>query len=216
LTAGATAPAADPRRRRVAVGGTLPVGAVLLALAFTESPGSTSFYLLTLAVAAVWAVGGILSGPVPLGPVRTCNGWYPTGAASVAIGVVAAGAVVASVLLGRQVPGLRGFLDDLLARARGPAVPTALVTLVNGAAEEQFFRGAVYAAVGPRLPVLMSTAVYALATAATGNPALVVAAVALGAVFGLQRRNSGGILTPALTHLTWSAVLLAVLPRLPN
>jgi uncharacterized protein len=44
----------------------------------------------------------------------------------------------------------------------------------------------------------------------------VVAAVALGLVFGLQRRASGGILAPLLTHLTWSAALLAALPWLPR
>ena len=191
-----------------------PVGAVLLAVAFAQPPGRLTFYLFATAVAATWVVGGILSGPLPLGRIRAVGGWTAAVLLPVAIGLLAAGAVVASVPVAREVPVLRGFMDDLLTRSRGPVVPTALVTLTNGAAEEIFFRGAVYAAIGPGRQVLLSTAVYALATVATGNPVLVAAAVALGVVFGLQRRVSGGILAPALTHLTWSAVLLVTLPRL--
>ena len=62
--------------------------------------------------------------------------------------------------------------------------------------------------------MLISTAVYALATVATRNPALVFAAVVMGALFGLQRRASGGIQAPMLTHLTWSALMLRFLPPL--
>lgn len=202
------------RRRRVAVLATLPAGMVLLAFAFARPPGSLTFYVLAVVVAAVWGIGGFLSGPLPLVPVRAARGWRPLVLVPVTVGLVAAAAVVASVVLARELPVLRGFLDDLLERARGPAVPTAMVTLINGAGEEVFFRGAVYAATGPRRAVIVSTAVYAFATAATGNPALVVAALALGVVFGLQRRMSGNILGPALAHLTWSAVLLVTLPRL--
>jgi len=195
---------------------TLFVGGVLLALAFAQPPGRLTFYLLTMAVAATWVIGGALSGPLPLGP-RVAAGWRTAIGVPVATGLAAAGAVVASVVLVRQVPGLRGFVDDLLTRARGPAAPTALVTLANGGAEEVFFRGTVFAALGPRRPVARSTAVYASVMVATGNPALVVAAVALGVLFGLQRRASGGILAPLLTHLTWSAALLAALPPVgPN
>ena len=86
-----------------------------------------------------------------------------------------------------------------------------LVTLVNGIAEELFFRGAAYAAI-PRHPVLWTTVAYAIATAATGNVMLAFAAVLLGAVVGLERRASGGILGPILTHCTWSLTMLFALP----
>lgn len=174
------------------------------------------FYLFAAAVAFAWAVGGIVSGPIPRGRLTAAGRTRFSVLTPVAVGLVAAGAVVAVVALFRKVPPLDGFLDDLLARARGPALPTALVTLVNGAAEEVFFRGAVYAAAGSLRPITVSTTVYALATVATGNPALVVAAVALGLVFGWQRRSSGGVLAPVLTHLTWSAALLVLLPHVPG
>jgi membrane protease YdiL (CAAX protease family) len=56
--------------------------------------------------------------------------------------------------------------------------------------------------------------VYGLATTATRNPALVLASLAMGALFGLQRRASGGIQAPMITHATWSALMLRYLPPL--
>ena len=84
----------------------------------------------------------------------------------------------------------------------------------NGLGEEVFFRGALYGALGERHPVAASTAVYTLATVPTRNPALVLAAGVMGTLFGLQRRASGGLQAPALTHLTWSTLMLRYLPPL--
>jgi uncharacterized protein len=89
-----------------------------------------------------------------------------------------------------------------------------VLTLVNGASEEVFFRGALYAAVGRRNPVLISTIVYVLVTVATGNAMLVFAGVLMGTLFGLQRRASGGILASMITHLVWSTVMILALPPL--
>ena len=83
--------------------------------------------------------------------------------------------------------------------------------MVNGIAEELFFRGAAYAAI-TRHPVVWTTVAYTVATAATGNVMLLFAAVLLGVVVGLQRRASGGILAPILTHCTWSIAMLLLLP----
>ena len=89
----------------------------------------------------------------------------------------------------------------------------ALITAFSGVAEELFFRGAAYAAI-PRHPVLWTSVAYAIATLATGNVMLGFAAALLGVVVGLERRASGGILGPALTHVTWSLSMLFVLPLL--
>jgi membrane protease YdiL (CAAX protease family) len=85
-------------------------------------------------------------------------------------------------------------------------------TLANAVGEEVFFRGAVFAALGH--PVTASTAVYTLAASVTRNPALVVASATMGALFARQRRASGGIEAPLLTHLTWSTLMLRYLPLL--
>ena len=55
---------------------------------------------------------------------------------------------------------------------------------------------------------------YTVATAATGNVMLAFAALLLGVVVGLQRRASGGILAPILTHCAWSLTMLFALPPL--
>jgi membrane protease YdiL (CAAX protease family) len=120
---------------------------------------------------------------------------------------------IAGALLIREVPVLRNYAESVLAHARFGSLPlVAVITLVNGIAEEIFFRGALFAAVGVRHPVLISTAVYAVTTFSTGNPVLAFAAAALGVVLGLQRRASGGVLAPILTHITWSMSMLFVLP----
>ena len=69
-------------------------------------------------------------------------------------------------------------------------------------------------AIGVRHAVLISTVLYVLATVAGGNLVLVFTAAVLGTVVGLERRASGGILAPILTHVTWSLSMLFVLPPL--
>ncbi|NLJ53774.1 MAG: hypothetical protein GX344_06530 [Intrasporangiaceae bacterium] len=53
-----------------------------------------------------------------------------------------------------------------------------------------------------------------LVTAASGIPLLVFAAVILGVAVGLQRRVTGGVLAPIITHLIWSLGMLFLLPPL--
>ena len=60
----------------------------------------------------------------------------------------------------------------------------------------------------------ISTSIYAVVTIATGNPVLVFAALVMGLLFAAQRRASGGILAPMITHLTWSTVMVLTLPPL--
>ena len=72
----------------------------------------------------------------------------------------------------------------------------AVITAVNGIAEELFFRGCGLRRDHRRSPVLWTTLAYAVATLATGNVMLSFAAVLLGLVCGLERRASGGILAP--------------------
>ena len=57
-----------------------------------------------------------------------------------------------------------------------------------------------------------TTVVYALVTAAAGIPLLVLAAALVGLVVAFQRRVTGGILGPIVTHLTWSLGMLFLLP----
>jgi hypothetical protein len=133
----------------------------------------------------------------------------------VATGTLAFGALYGCALVARRIPVLEVAVSAVLAFAeRGDSATVLATTLLNGAAEEVFFRGALYAAVPDGHQVAVSTAAYTLTTAATRNPALVMAAAGMGTLFALQRRASGGIQAPALTHLVWSALVLRFLPPL--
>lgn len=202
-------------RRRVVVAVVLVVGATLLGISLSVQPGDRSFYVLTAALAATWVIGGFVSGPLHLGRIAFRDTLRRPVVTPIALGVLAAGVFIVGSLVVRQIPPLRDYTETVLAHARQGSVPLlVLITLLNGVAEEIFFRGALFAAIGRRYPVPISTAVYAVATLATGNPMLVFAAATLGAVLGLQRRASGGVLAPILTHVTWSTIMFFVLPPL--
>ena len=94
---------------------------------------------------------------------------------------------------------------------RGSTPVLVVITAFNGVAEELFFRGAAYAAT-TRHPVPVTAVAYTLATRRPATSMLTFAAVLLGVVVGLQRRASGGILAPILTHCTWSLSMLFLLP----
>ncbi len=203
------------RRRRLIVAVTLAVGATLLGLSLSVRPGDPTFYWLAFLLAGVWVAGAVASGRLHLGYITFRGGLRRPVVTPVVLGLLAAAVFVIGALVVREVPPLRDYTQEVLSHARaGSLALVALVTLLNGIAEEMFFRGGLYAAIGVRRPVLISTVVYAVATLATLNPMLVFAAAALGAVLGLQRRASGGILAPILTHITWSMTMLLVLPPL--
>ena len=201
------------RRRRIVVVITLVAGAVLLGFSLSVRPGATSFYALTGALAAVWAVGGVVSGPLHLGMMSLRGHLRRPVVTPIATGVLIAAVFIAGALIVREIAPLRDITDSVLAHARQGWLPLIfVVTLINGVAEEIFFRGALYAALAPRGQVVLSTLVYAAVTAATGNAMLVFAAAVLGIVLALQRQATGGILASTLTHVTWSAIMLLALP----
>lgn len=207
-------PDAEFRRRRIVVAITLLVGATLLGFSLAIPPGDPAFYGLTLALAATWTVGALLSGPLHAGWIHGPSSrlrrpiLQPIGVGLAAVALFAVGGVVVA-----QVPFLESYVNAVLDFARAGSLPIIVViTVLNGLAEELFFRGGLYAAIGVKRPVLISTVVYTLATVATLNVMLVFAAAVLGLLVGLQRRVSGGVLAPMLTHVTWSLGMLLVLP----
>lgn len=208
-------PDSEFRRRRVVVVATLVVGAVLLGFSLATDPGDPAFYPLTVAVAVVWLIGGFTSGPLHLGYIPFRGSLRRPIITPIALGLLAGAVFCAGALIVREIPPLRDFVQGVLAHAQqGNLWLVLFVTLLNGAAEEVFFRGALFAAIGTRHAIPVSVVVYALVTVATGNPMLVFAAVLLGILFALQRRASGGILASMLTHLTWSTIMLFALPPL--
>ena len=200
------------RRRQCITLGFVLLGALVLSFSLRLEPGSNAFYGSTVALAGVWIVGAFSSGPLHLGRIERRDIQVRPIVQPIALGlalslVFAVGGLVVSQIgpLARQVAKVLDFADQ------GSLPILIVITAVNGIAEELFFRGAGYAAI-PRNPVTWTTVAYAIATAATGNIMLTFAAILLGVLVGLQRRASGGILAPILTHCTWSFSMLIVLP----
>lgn len=202
------------RRRQLVTVAFVAIGGVVLGFSIRIEPGNALFYPATLALAAVWAIGAFASGPLHLGRIA-----YPAGTrrpvlSPILIGLGLGAIFVVGGLVVRQIPSLADQVSNVLDHAdQGSGPLIVLVTVVNGICEELFFRGAVYAAT-TRHPVFVSTLAYGVATLATGNVMLSFAALVLGFVVGLQRRASGGILAPVLTHVVWATVMLYALPAI--
>ncbi|MGN7226609.1 CPBP family intramembrane glutamic endopeptidase [Dietzia maris] len=205
-----TAPSRPGRRRVLVVVVTLVVGAAVNAWALRIPAGDAMFYPATALLAAVWLGGAFASGPIRVG----CEPYRPRRPVLSSVLTAAALAVVFCLggLVVARIEPLRDPVDALLDHATvGNLVLVALLTAINGVAEECFHRGAVYSAVANLRPILTTTVIYATVTATAGIPLLVLAAVILGLVTAVQRRATGGVLGPAITHVAWSMVMLFAL-----
>ncbi|SEH68589.1 hypothetical protein SAMN04489835_2867 [Mycolicibacterium rutilum] len=207
-------PPAVVRRRRIVVAVVLVIGAALLGYSLTRPPGDSSFYWLTLALAGVWALGAFASGPLHMGCIRFRDRNQRPVITGTAVGLALAAVFVVGGLIAREIPGVREYITRVLEYADyGPLALVAFITVINGLAEEMFFRGALYSALGTVKPVLISTVFYVIATAATtGNPMLGFAAIILGTICAFERRMTGGILAPMLTHFFWGLAMVLALP----
>lgn len=202
------------RRRQVVAAFVVLVGGAVLAWSLRIEKGDPSFYVAMLLLAAVWALGSFASGPIHLGRVQRASELARPVLGPVLLGLVLALVFVAGALVVREIPLLEGQVRSVLGYAEQGVTPLLVViTVVNGVAEELFFRGAAYAAV-PRYPVLVTTVAYAMTTLATGNVMLAFAAALVGLLVGLERRATGGVMAPMLTHVTWSTSMLLILPLL--
>lgn len=201
------------RRRRAVVALTLVVGAAVLGFSLRRAAGDSNFYWLTLVLAAVWIGGAYLSGPLHLGGINWRGRNQRPVITGTLIGLLLGGVFVVGALIVREIPPVAELIARVLQYAHhGSYWLVVVITLINGVGEEMFFRGALYTALGRRAPVAISTLLYLCVTLATGNPMLGFAAVILGTVCALERRASGGILAPMLTHFFWGLIMVLVLP----
>jgi uncharacterized protein len=203
------------RRRRVVVAITLVLGATVLGFSLRRAPGESSFYWLTLALAAVWTAGAFISGPLHLGGICWRGRNQRPVISGTIIGLLVGGIFVLGGLIAREIPAISALIARVLQFAhQGSFLLVVVITVVNGMGEEIFFRGALYTALGRHHPVVVSTILYACASMASGNPMLGFAAIILGTVCALERRASGGVLAPVLTHFVWGLIMVLVLPPL--
>ncbi len=207
-----TTPATAPARRGPVLAATGIGGTALLGLSLSTRPGSPQFYLLSMGLAGTWAAGALSSGPLPLGRPGGRRGMHSV-VMPVLTGAAAFGLFYGAARLGRHIPPLNRAIATVLGYADGGSMPLVLLTAsANAVAEELFFHGALWPATQQSHPIATTTLAYAATTAATRNPALLLAGTATSVLFGIQRHTSGGILAPALSHLTWSILMLTCLP----
>ena len=203
-----------PARRGWALAGAGIGGTALLGISLSTRPGSPQFYALTMGLAGTWATGAAASGSLSPGrPGRQRHAGLVV--APVLSGVAAFGLFYGAARLARHIPPLNRAVAGVLHYADGGSAPLVMLTAgTNAVAEELFFRGALWSAAQDSHPMVTTTIAYTAATAATRNPALVLAGAVTSVLFGLQRRASGGVLAPSLAHLTWSLLMLRYLPPL--
>lgn len=201
------------RRRKIIVCVVLVVGAVLLGYSLSRRPGDETFYWLTLTLAAVWTAGAVASGPLHLGCIRWRGRNQRPVITGITVGLVLGVVFLLGGLVVREIPPIAERVTRVLEYTNhGSLTLIVIITLVNGFAEELFFRGALYTALGAFHPVVISTLLYTAATSASGNPMLGFAAVILGTVCAWERRATGGVLAPVLTHVVWGLIMVLALP----
>lgn len=201
-------------RRRIVVGIVLVLGAAVLSFALRRHPGEPSFYWLSLGLAALWAIGSFASGPLHLGGVCWRGRNQRPVISGTVVGLLLGGVFVLGGLVAREIQPVAHLITQVLRYTDQSWRLTMAIAVVAAVAEELFYRGAFYTALGRHHPVLISTVVYVAATLASGNLMLGFAAIFLGTVCALERRATGGVLAPILTHFVWSLVVLLALPPL--
>lgn len=194
-------------RRRAVVAATAVVGVAVLAWGLRAPANSARFWVGTFTLAAVWLIGGRASGPIPLGDRR------PLPPLAGGVGLVAL--FVAGAFIVREIPWLSDEIGRVVGLTRGSnRAGLVATTVVNGVAEEVYFRGALFAALPARWRVAGVIVAYTAATMATGNVMLGFAAALVGALVTVVRTRTGGIAAPVVIHLVWSLAMLVILPQM--
>lgn len=141
------------RRRRVVVAITLVLGAAVLGYSLRRHPGESSFYWLTLGLAAVWTVGALSSGPLHLGGICWRGRNQRPVITGTTVGLLLGGAFVVGGLIAREIPAVSALITRVLLFAHHGWLPLVVaITVINGIAEELFFRGALVHRAGPVSP----------------------------------------------------------------
>lgn len=201
------------QRRRAVVGVVVVIGAAVLAAMHSKLPGDPAFYWLSLILAVVWTVGAVVAGPLHLGVLRFRGRNERPVFTGTGVGLVLGGVFLLGGLAVQDIPPLANQVVAILAYTTEASWRlVVLIALVNAIAEELFFRGALFSAFGRRSPLVFSTLLYVAAMMAAGNLMVGVAALVLGTVCALERRATGGVLAPVLTHLVWGLMMVLALP----
>jgi membrane protease YdiL (CAAX protease family) len=206
-------------RRWMLVCTALVLGAVLVGATLRFDRGSAGFYVAGYLLAGVWIGASLLA--TDQRAARRALFDVPTEiTGGVVVGAVMFVVFVVGAAAGRQFSVLAGPIDHILRTADGGSLAAVMtLALVNGVAEELFFRGVLVDALAARRErstrdvFVWSTVVYVVVTSVAGNTALTLAAVVMGAVFAAERWYTRSLVAPVVTHLVWSTLMILVFPR---
>jgi membrane protease YdiL (CAAX protease family) len=194
----------ERRRRLPVLLLTLVAAAVLTRTAYRAPVGSSRAVIVSYVLAVVLLAGAVLSGGMPAAHRR---GRHPVvGPVLTAVALFVAFALLGEVV--RLVPPLRDAVDEVQRRADG-GFGLLLAACVTGLAEEVFYRGALFERLP--FPLVTVTLAHMATTLPAGNAALTCAAGFLGVVLGTSRRVCGGWFAPAVTHVTWTVLMVTLL-----
>jgi membrane protease YdiL (CAAX protease family) len=121
----------------------------------------------------------------------------------------------------RVFPGLGSAVSALYSTAHrtslSEALPWVLAIIV---AEELLWRGALLHVLARRVPDALAMALsvlsYALAQFGTGSWIVMLLAVVCGTAWTFQRRLTHSLLSPLISHLIWTPVVILFHPVAPN
>ncbi len=119
------------------------------------TPASRASTGWSLALAAVWAIGAFASGPLHLGGARWRGRNQRPVISGTVIGLLLGGVFVLGGLIAREIPAISELITRVLHYTdQGSWRLTMAVALLGGIAEELFYRGALYTALGRYHPAL--------------------------------------------------------------
>src|SRR5690606_32472463 len=110
--------------------------AVMLGYSLTRQPGDASFYWLTLALAAVWALAALASGPLRLGTLPWGEGGRRPVLLGLGVGLATGAAFVVGALIVQQIEVIAEPVARVMQFANQGVLPLVVaITLINGVAE---------------------------------------------------------------------------------
>jgi uncharacterized protein len=121
----------------------------------------------------------------------------------------------------RAFPGLGSAVSALYSTAHRASISEALLwVLAIIVAEELLWRGALLHVLARRVPDSLAMALsllsYALAQFGTGSWIVMLLALVCGGLWTLQRRLTHSLLSPLISHLIWTPIVILFHPVAPN
>lgn len=198
----------------------MALGTLVLHRTLQNTAGASGLLLWSTVLFAVWIAGWLTITRLAPPTAQAKPGWHSTWVSAhpllftLTVGAGFAGASLIGALVLRELPFLGGDVTGSASRVTDSPLAVFLIALATGLAEELFFRLGLSRLLPRKWFPLVSTVAYGLVTLASGNIALTLAAVLLGATASIALTLTGRWYTPVIVHALWSIALIGVFPAL--